>query len=173
VAIVDGPEPLTNQTRADFEIDPGDAVRLECRVDDDEFESCPTLVSRTVEEGEHTFEARGRNADNIAGPPAEFRWTVDTSPPKVAIEAADRTGPETAEVTFTPSESEVTVECILLEQGETEPVEVDRQTECQTPATFTTLQSDRAYLVRVVATDAAGNPGAPAEAEIPFWSDVD
>jgi hypothetical protein len=173
VSIVDGPEPLTNQTTAEFEIDPGEAVRLECRVDDDEFESCPTLVSRTVDEGDHTFEARGRNAEGTAGPPAEFRWTVDTTPPTVAIDSVLRTGPETAEVAFTPSESELTVECVLLEKGETESVEVDRQAPCTTPATFTTLKGDLNYVVRVIATDAARNVGPPAAAETGFWADVD
>jgi hypothetical protein len=173
VSIVEGPEPLTNQTTAEFEIDPGEAVRLECRVDDDDFESCPTLVSRTVDEGEHTFEARGRDAEGTAGPAAEFRWTVDTTPPTVVIDSVLRTGPNTAEVKFTPSESELTVECVLLAKGETESVEVDRQAPCTTPATFTTLKSDLNYVVRVIATDAAGNVGPPAETETGFWADVD
>ena len=173
VSIVDGPEPLTNATQADFEIDPGEAVRLECRVDDDDFESCPTLVSRTVDEGDHVFEARGRDAEGTAGPAAEFRWTVDTTAPSVVIDSAERTGAETAEVAFTPSESEVTVECVLLEEGDGEPVEVGRQAECKTPAVFGNLQGNLAYVVRITVTDAAGNAGSPAEADIPFWSDID
>jgi hypothetical protein len=170
--IVDGPEPITNETTAEFTIEAPDAIRLECRVDDDDFESCPTLVSRTVDEGDHTFVARALDADDTAGPPAEYRWTVDTTPPTVEIEEAVRTGEETAEVTFTPGESESRIECVLLEAGppDTGPVEVDRVRECGSPTVFEGLRSDFAYLVRVSATDAAGNVGPPDEAEIKAWS---
>ncbi|MGH3052356.1 MAG: hypothetical protein ACRDM8_05275, partial [Gaiellaceae bacterium] len=133
--IVDGPEPLTNETTAEFTIEAPDAIRLECRVDDGDFESCPTLVSRTVEEGDHTFVVRAFDADDTAGPPAEHRWTVDTTPPTVEIESAVRTGPNTAEVTFTPGESETRIECVLLDPGQEgeEPLEVDRVPECGSP----------------------------------------
>mgnify|MGYP003287553977 CR=1 FL=1 len=166
--IVDGPEPLTNQTTAQFTIEAPGAIRLECRVDDDDFESCPTLVSRTVEEGDHTFVVRAFDADDTAGPPAEHRWTVDTTPPTVEIESAVRTGRETAEVTFTPSESESRIECVLLESGEpgTEPVEFDRVSECGSPTVFEGLDGSTVYVVQVRATDAAGNVGLADEAEI-------
>jgi hypothetical protein len=173
--IVDGPAPLTNETTAQFTIEAPGAIRLECRVDDDDFESCPTLVSRSVEEGEHTFVVRAFDADDTRGPPARHRWTVDTTPPTVEIESAVRTGEETAEVTFTPGESESRIECVLLEQGQegAEPVEVDRVPECGSPTVFEGLRSDLAYLVRVSATDAAGNVGPPDEAEIKAWSTID
>jgi hypothetical protein len=173
VSIAKGPSPLTNQTKADFEIDAGDAVRLECHVDDDDFKGCPTLFSQEVDEGDHTFTVRGRNADGIAGPPAEFRWTVDTTAPTVEIDSADRTAAETAEVAFTPSESELKIECVLLEPSDPVAVELDRQTDCTSPTTFTGLQGDRAYVVRVIATDEAGNAGSPAEADIEAWSTID
>jgi hypothetical protein len=170
--IVEGPEPITNETTAEFTIEAPDAIRLECRVDDDDFESCPTLVSRRVDEGDHTFVVRALDADDTAGPPAEHRWTVDTTPPTVEIEEALRTGSETAEVTFTPGESESRIECVLLERGQqdTGPVEVDRVPECGSPTVFGGLRSDFAYLVRVIATDAAGNVGPPDEADIKAWS---
>jgi hypothetical protein len=172
--IVDGPEPLTNETTAEFTIEAPGAIRLECRVDDGDFESCPTLVSRRVDEGDHTFVVRAFDADDTAGPPAEYRWTVDTTPPTVEIKSALRTGPETAEVTFTPGESETRIECVLLDPGPegAEPLEVDRVPECGSPTVFEGLVSDVAYLVRVNATDAAGNVGPPDEAEIEAWSNV-
>jgi hypothetical protein len=166
--IVDGPDPLTNQTTAEFTIAAPGAIRLECRVDDDDFESCPTLVSRTVEEGDHTFVVRAFDAEDTAGPPAEYRWTVDTTPPTVEIESAVRTGRETAEVTFTPGESESRIECVLLEAAEpgTEPVEFDRVSECGSPTVFEGLNGSTDYVVQVRATDAAGNVGLADEAEI-------
>jgi hypothetical protein len=166
--IVDGPEPLTNQTMAQFTIEAPGAIRLECRIDDDDFEECPTLVARSVDEGDHTFVVRAFDADDTEGPPAEYRWTVDTTPPTVEIESAVRTGRETAEVTFTPSESESRVECVLLESGEpgTEPVEFDRVSECGSPTVFEGLDGSTVYVVQVRATDAAGNVGLADEAEI-------
>jgi hypothetical protein len=173
--IIDGPEPLTNEPTAEFTIVAPDAIRLECRVDDDDFESCPTRFATTVEEGDHTFVVRAFDAEDTAGPPAEYRWTVDTTPPTIEIESAVRTGPETAEVTFTPSESESRAECVLLDPGgtEDEPVEVDRVPDCGSPTVFEGLVGELAYLVRVSATDAAGNVGSPDEAEIDAWSGVD
>ncbi|MBA2537394.1 MAG: hypothetical protein H0V20_08200 [Actinobacteria bacterium] len=173
--IVKGPQPITNETAAEFTIEAPDAIRLECRVDDDDFESCKMLVSRTVDEGDHTFVARALDADDTAGPPAEYRWTVDTTAPTVEIEAALRTGEETAEVTFTPGESESRIECVLLEPGQpdTTPLEVDRVPECSSPAVFEGLRSDLAYLVRVSATDAAGNVGPPDEAKIDAWTTLE
>jgi hypothetical protein len=166
--IVDGPDPLTNETTAEFTIEAPDAIRLECRLDDEDFESCPTLVSRSVEEGDHTFVVRAFDADDTEGPPAEYRWRVDTTPPTVEIDSAVRTGRETAEVTFTPSESESRIECVLLESGEpgTEPVEFARVSECGSPTVFEGLDGSTAYVVQVRATDAAGNVGLADEAEI-------
>jgi large repetitive protein len=173
--IVDGPDPLTKEITAEFTIEAPNAIRLECRVDDDDFESCPTIVSPRVEEGDHIFVVRAFDADDTEGPPAEYRWTVDSTPPTVEIESALRKSRETAVVTFAPSESESRIECVLLEQGEpgTEPVEIDRVPECGSPTVFEGLKGGTAYLVRVRATDAAGNVGPAGEAEIPASPPVD
>jgi hypothetical protein len=173
--IVDGPDPLTKEITAEFTIEAPNAIRLECRVDDDDFESCPTIVSRRVEEGGHIFVVRAFDADDTEGPPAEYRWTVDSTPPTVEIESALRKSRETAVVPFAPSESESRIECVLLEQGEpgTEPVEIDRVPECGSPTVFEGLKGGTAYLVRVRATDAAGNVGPAGEAEIPASPPVD
>jgi hypothetical protein len=71
-------------------------------------------------------------------------------------------------VTFTPSESESRIECVLLESGEpgTEPVEFARVSECGSPTVFEGLDGSTAYVVQVRATDAAGNVGLADEAEI-------
>jgi hypothetical protein len=166
--IVDGPEPLTNETTAEFTVEAPGAIRLECQVDDDDFESCATLVVRRVEEGDHTFVVRGFDAEDTAGPPAEYRWTVDTTAPTVEIDSALRTGFETAKVTFTPGESESRIECVLLKtEPETEPVEVDRVAECGSPRVFEGLEARTPYLMQVRATDEAGNVGLADEEDIP------
>lgn len=172
--IIEAPDPLTNETLAEFTIEAPGAIRLECRLDDTLLKSCPTSVAQEVDEGDHTFVVQAFNAENAAGPPASHLWTVDITPPTVTIDSVDRTGPETAEVIFTPEESESRVECVLLQKGPAgaEPVEVERVPECVSPRVFDGLVSDVVYLVRVTATDAAGNVGPPAEAEIEAWSVV-
>jgi hypothetical protein len=173
--ILEAPDPLTNNPVAEFTIEAPGAIRLECRLDDTLLKSCPTRVALEVDEGDHTFVVRAFNAENTAGPPARHLWTVDTTPPTVAIDDALRTGPDIAEVAFTPSESESRIECVLLEQSPdgAEPLEVQRVPECVSPWTFEGLDRDVAYLVRVSATDAAGNVGPPAEAKIDVWNPVD
>jgi hypothetical protein len=173
--IIEAPDPLTNETLAEFTIEAPGAIRLECRLDDTLLKSCPTVVALEVDEGDHSFVVRAFNAEDTAGPPARHLWTVDTTPPTVAIDSADRTGPETAEVTFTPGESESQIECVLLQKSPdgAEPIKVERVPECASPWAIDGLVSDLAYLVRVSATDAAGNVGPPDEAEIEAWSTVE
>jgi hypothetical protein len=168
--IVAGPDALTNETIANFTIQAPGALRLECRIDDEEFESCPTLVSRDVEEGDHTFVVRAFNADDTAGPPAEYRWTVDISAPTVEITSATREDADTATVAFAPSESESQITCVLLESGT--GTEISRVQDCSSPNMFEGLDQDTAYVVRVSATDAAGNVGSPTEAKIAAWQPV-
>jgi hypothetical protein len=68
-------------------------------------------------------------------------------------------------VTFTPSESESRIECVLFEQGEP-AVEFDRVSDCGSPTVFEGLNGSTDYVVQVRATDAAGNVGLADEAEI-------
>ena len=166
--ILEAPDPLTNNPVAEFTIEAPGAIRLECRFDDEEFKSCPTFVAREVDEGEHTFVVRAFNAENTAGPPARHLWTVDITPPTVTIDSTSRTGPDTAEVTFRPSESESQTECVLLQLSREGAVvrEVERVAECTSPWVFEDLMTEVAYRVQVSATDAAGNVGPPAEADI-------
>jgi hypothetical protein len=165
--ILEAPEPLTNQTLARFTIEAPGAVRLECRFDDGEFESCRNLVTREVDEGDHTFVVRAFNAEDTAGPPARHLWTVDTTPPTVTIDFTRRTGPDTATVTFTPGESESRIECVLFQLQEgADPLEIERVAECTSPRTFENLLTEVAYRVQVTATDAAGNVGPSDEEDI-------
>jgi hypothetical protein len=168
--ILKAPEPLTNDTTAEFTIEAPGATRLECSFDDEDFEACRTVVSRTVDEGDHIFVVRALDAEGTAGPPAPYRWTVDTTPPTVEIKSASRTSSSTAEVVFTPGESEIHVECVLLRGSDAGPVEVARVEDCPSRTEFKDLESEVAYVVRVTATDEAGNVGPSDEQEIKAWS---
>ncbi len=167
--IREGPDELTNETRADFRIEAEDAVSLECSLDDGEFGSCPTLVSFDVEEGEHTLTARALNAAGNAGPPASYDWTVDTTPPTVEIQSLELTEPTTAVIAFEPSEQVSLLDCSLLTRA-TQDAPAP-QPECVSPIEYAGLQESSTYVFEVVATDLAGNVGEPAREEFETQSD--
>jgi hypothetical protein len=169
VTITKGPDPLTKQTTATFEISAPDAARLECHVDGDDFERCSSPFTQRVDEGDHVFVVRGVDAAGTTGPEATYQWTVDTTPPTVEIDSAERTSDTVAEVAFTPSESESDVVCALFESTDLDNA-VKEVPDCATPVKFKGLQAASTYVVLITATDAAGNAGEAAKADIPTFT---
>jgi hypothetical protein len=151
---ISGPEELTRQTVARFVIEAPGAVRLECALDGDDFESCSSPVTYEVEEGEHTFTARAFGPSDAEGPASDYRWTVDTTGPSITIDPADLTAPTTAVLTFEIGE-DAEVVCTLTPIGVAGEEDSDEQ--CGSPKTYENLAEQTAYQFRVVATDAAGN----------------
>jgi hypothetical protein len=170
VTIMKGPDSLTNETTATFEFSSPDAVRLECHIDDGDFETCSSPFTQRVDEGDHVFVVRGVNAAGTTGAEATHEWTVDTTAPTVAIDSAERISTKTARVTFTPSESETDVVCALFESNDLENA-VEERPDCTSPATFTGLDAASSYVVLITATDAAGNVGEAAQADIPTFAE--
>ena len=170
VTITKFPEALTNETTATFEFSSPDAVRLECRVDDEDFEACSSPFSRRVDEGDHVFAVRGVDAAETTGPEATYEWTVDTTAPTVDIESAERTSTNSAEVIFSPSESETDVVCALFESSDLETAVEEKQS-CTSPVQFTDLDAASSYVVVITAEDAAGNVGEAATADIPTFAE--
>ena len=87
-AIDSGPQLVTNQTGAAFELSSDDPfATFECRLDAGAFATCsssPTLDSLT--EGEHTFAARARDRQSLRDvSPATYTWLVDLTPPEVDV----------------------------------------------------------------------------------------
>jgi len=169
ISITSGPEELTNQTRAEFVLNPRQAIELECRVDDDDFESCPTRPSFDVDEGAHVFTARGLDAAGTAGAPVRYRWTVDTTPPTIEFGAAD-VGEHTARIEFDVSEDVSELRCELTTDADVSP---PPEPPCASPISYEGLADNTDYVFRVVATDLAGNVGEPAELEFTTDPDVD
>jgi hypothetical protein len=169
VTITSGPNSPTNQTTATFEMSAPDAVRLECRLDGGAFDTCSSPNTLSVGEGDHLFVARGVDAAGTTGPEAAYEWTVDTTPPTVQIDSADRTSDSKAEVTFTISESETDVVCNLFQSSDLQNP-VDEKTNCTSPVDFTGLDAASTYVVRITAEDSAGNTSQPATANIPTFS---
>ena len=87
-AITLHPQSLSDSDEASFEFsgsDPGGSgvASYECRRDGGSWTGCssPQTYS-SLAEGAHSFEVRAvDNAGNVDGAPAEFGWTVDTTPP--------------------------------------------------------------------------------------------
>ncbi len=170
VTITDGPDSPTNETTATFRFDSPDAVRLECHVDDGGFETCSSPSTQRVDEGDHVFVVRGVNAAGTTGSEATYEWTVDTTPPTVEIDRAERTNDSRVEVEFTPSESETEVVCALFKSSDLETA-VDEKPNCTSPVEFTELEAGSTYVVFITATDAAGNVGEPATADIHIFAE--
>jgi hypothetical protein len=169
VTITEAPPALTNQTTARFALQAPGAIRLECRVDEQDFQDCPNIVVfEGLSEGEHTFVARAFDADDDRGPPARHSWTIDTTPP--AVDIGDLVFPEdttNVRVPFTVDEAGSTVVCVLftVDDPEEEQVreEVARDDDCESPFVYRELEADTSYVVSLTATDPAGNTSEPAE----------
>ena len=169
VTITDGPNSPTNETTATFAFSAPDAVRLQCRVDNGDFETCTSPFTTTVDEGDHVFVVRGVDAAGTTGADAPYEWTVDKTAPTVEIDKADRTSDTVAKITFTPSESETDVVCAIFESSDLQTA-IDEKQNCTSPVKFSGLDAPTTYLVRITATDAAGNVGEAAQADIPIFT---
>jgi len=170
VTITSGPDSLTNETTATFGFSAPDAVRFQCRLDDSDFEACSSPSTQSVDEGDHVFVVRGIDAAGTKGPEAPWEWTVDTTAPTVDIESAERTNDPRAEVAFKPSESETDVVCALFKSTDLENA-VEERPNCTSPAEFEGLDAASSYVVLITATDAAGNVGEAAQADIPTFAE--
>jgi hypothetical protein len=169
IAIIRGPEELTNEPRAEFVLDSRGAVTLECRLDDGDFETCSIVHEFDADEGEHVFTARGLDARGTAGPPARYRWTVDTTPPTIEFGALD-VGETTAVIEFSVSEDAQQIVCTLTQDEDGSTVD---EGECSSPVSYEGLSDNTAYTLVIVATDLAGNVGKPADQKFETDADVD
>ena len=154
------PASLTNSASADLGFSGDDGAgsgiaSFECRLDGGGWEACASpRAYAELSEGSHGFEVRAVDAaGNADGSPASFGWTVDTTPPTLAIDS----GPDGLTNDPTPTfgfgaEAGASLECSLDEgtpafgpcsgegaHGSAEPL------------------ADGPHTFRVRAADAAGN----------------
>lgn len=165
VTILDGPPELTNDPVARFSLLVPGGAQIECRVDDGDFQGCSTTPRFEVDEGDHTFAARALDQSGDPGPEATYRWTVDTTGPTVTIDDDVKTTPEAIEITFEPSESGSTTDCVLFQQTDSGLAQLQSVPNCTSPVILQAAQGAK-YVVRITATDPAGNKGEPAEKEV-------
>ncbi|MEZ4366036.1 MAG: hypothetical protein R2939_07085 [Kofleriaceae bacterium] len=145
------PANLTRSSTFDFTFtsdEPG--VTFECSLDGAAWVPCADLLGTVLADGSHTVLVRGVDAaGNIDPTPAEFTWTIDSTPPETSVTAAPRAigNQPTSTFEFGPAEAGTTFMC-SLDGAAFEP--------CTSPLVVGPL-ADGDHTLVVVATDAAGN----------------
>jgi hypothetical protein len=105
----------TQSTSVAFNVSsPPDGATVECKLDNEDFASCPTDKTYVgLAEGNHRFSARFVDAEG-PGTEADFPWTIDVTPPSLSSldgVTAEATGPGGAVVTWSTSISGAAVSC--------------------------------------------------------------
>src|SRR4029079_1917439 len=131
---------------------------FECELDGGGFSSCSTPKSYAgLSEGRHIFKVRAPDiAGNTDVSPAQFTWTIDTTPPNTTIGStpSDPTNATGASFTFSSTQGGSTFEGALDRGG---------LTSCTSPKSYSGL-ADGSHTFQVRATDQAGNTDAsPAQ----------
>jgi len=156
---------LTNDPTPAFALssagEPGAA--FECALDGATLANCPAAyVAPALSDGQHTLEARARDAAGNPDPSAASKtFTVDTQPPDTQIGSGATTQALTGgalSIPFSSAEPGATFECSL--GGET-------PAPCTSPATRTAPAQAGQVVSKVAAVDAAGNKDpTPAQRSI-------
>jgi hypothetical protein len=184
------PADPTNQTSAQFQYSaPAPGASFECQLDSGAFASCPSAsksYAGPLAQGKHTFKVHIVSGGK-AGSDATYSWTVDTTPPSVALafpvdgsalsSAAWGHGcPGRAEICGRASDQHgIAAVSVSIRQGSGKwwgGSAFDRTAESFQPATVTSgrggpewsyplaLPADGTYTVHVRALDEAGNATA-------------
>jgi hypothetical protein len=159
VVLISGPPPLVSTATVTFEFvaagDHQEDPLLLCRLDSDGlWEACSSPVTYTeLADGKHRFEVRTATpgGDCPEPTPLVVRFTVDTTPPQVTIDAAPSgtIGATEATLEFT-AEGATSFECRI------DSAAADAWRPCTSPVTYTGLAAGP-HTIEVRATDAAGN----------------
>jgi len=133
---------------------------FQCKVDSGVFASCVSPKSATVSsQGTHTFYVKATDQAGNTSVAASSTWTVDTTPPTVAITQAPSSWSTSTNATFKFADSADTggtdtFQC-QLDSGTALP--------CSSPTSYSSLGAGL-HTFRVKATDKAGNIGSWAQA---------
>jgi N-acetylglucosamine-6-sulfatase len=157
-----GPSGDLPNTSATFTWTASQQAEVDCRLDSAPFTSCGSGTSGSIlvtelSLGAHTFDLRGYDVDNNVSLTLTKGFTVvssdDTTPPAPPTFTQTPPNPSGTSVTFAfTSEAGATLSCSM--DGATFAT-------CTSPTTYMNL-TDGSHTFSVLATDAAGNAGAPA-----------
>jgi hypothetical protein len=89
VTITSSPGNPTNQTSAGFGFTSSKSgSTFQCSLDGSPLAGCSSPAAYTsLATGSHTFQVQATDTIGNVGPPAAFTWTIDTTPPTVALTA--------------------------------------------------------------------------------------
>lgn len=151
-AITAHPAAISSSSHPSLAFDsPSDGATFSCRLVPDEFQPCTSPIDYTgLTDGPHTFEVKATTVDDHPDPtPAEFSWTVDTTPPTSAFTQTppDHVAARSATFAFTSPDGGTSFACKL---------DTDPYAPCTSPQTRGSLL-DGTHTFMVQATDEAGN----------------
>ncbi len=157
VDITNGPSDPSNSAEATFEFESNESVSFECKLDDNQWESCTSpKVYSNLPDGSHVFKVQATDqAGNISDDPS-WSWNIDqTGPNTTIISGPDNPTNETsATFVFESNDSNATFKC-SLDQGNWIP--------CTSGSLFSGL-AEGLHNFLVKAIDEAGNEDStPAE----------
>ena len=156
--ITSGPAGLTASTDATFAFTSDEpASTFECSLDGAAFGSCTSPVTfNGLADGAHTFDVRATDAASNTDPtPDGAGWTVDATPPNVAL--ADPGSPVRGTVTLNPSADDGSGSGVASLIVQRSSAGAGTWTTIGTSWNTTGL-ADGSYDLRARATDNAGNP---------------
>jgi hypothetical protein len=143
------------------------SVQFECRVDGGAWENCAQANGNAtaqkaledLEDGEHTFEVRAKDAAGNQGGATSRTWTIDSTKPVTSItkKPAKFTNSTDASFEFEADQEDSTFECSLDPEDE----DAAWWTQCDSPAETEHLE-DGEHTVLVRATNKLGNRGEAA-----------
>ena len=150
------PPSLSNANGASVAFSDTEAgVHFQCQLDGSGFTACSSPQSYSgLADGAHTFQVRALDAAGNASSSTSYAWTIDTTPPTVALTAtpADPSNDPTPSFSFSASETGTTFQC-RLDGG--------AWVSCTSPVIYGPLgEGDHTFAVK--ATDAAKNTGPAA-----------
>jgi hypothetical protein len=148
--MISTPNPIQQSNAASFSFNGGGGDSYQCRMDDGDWENCTSPRNySSLADGNHTFRVRSINAAGAESIPTSTSFTIDSISPDTSIS----NGPsgtsflDTAEFSFSSSESNVNFECRL--DGGAWSI-------CNSPRQYSGI-SDGSHTFNVRAIDAAGN----------------
>jgi hypothetical protein len=152
-AITDKPPLITNQATASFSFSAQQSdSTYQCSLDGSAFSACTSpQLYRGLPDGPHTFAVQATHLGHT-GPPAEYRWTIDTVAPETAIDSRppNPSTSSSAAFGFTSSEPGGSFWCSLDAAG---------FAPCTSPQPYSGL-ANGSHTFRVRASDPAGNSDA-------------
>ncbi|MBI4897517.1 MAG: hypothetical protein HY827_04025, partial [Actinobacteria bacterium] len=152
-SITANPPALSNSAAASFSFSAGETATFECNLDGGGWSSCSSPKAYgSLSDGVRGFQVRAIDtAGNVDSTPANYGWTVDTTPPNTSITANPPAATNATSASFSFSATETaTFECNLDGGG---------WSSCSSPKAYASL-SAAAHTFQVRATDTAGNVDA-------------